>query len=139
VKLVIQEDGAGSFVCLEHLADGLPKGARRLGAVGHGEVEDGVGGGDVHPSADAEVSVCPCRIGGARGGEVMQQPKFPTRGLKRRRPLGVVGGFQLQGHGDVELDVDGGKGQRTGAESAASEMVLMAQGRGRRGQAAQSG
>jgi hypothetical protein len=107
---VIQEDGAGSFVCLEHLADGLPKGARRLGAVGHGEVEDGVGGGDVHPSADAEVSVCPCRIGGARGGEVMQQPKFPTRGLKRRRPLGVVGGFQLQGHGDVELDVDGGKG-----------------------------
>jgi hypothetical protein len=64
VKLVIQEDGAGSFVCLEHLADGLPKGARRLGAVGHGEVEDGVGGGAVHPSADAEVSLCPCRIGG---------------------------------------------------------------------------
>jgi hypothetical protein len=113
VKLVIQEDGVGSFVCLEHLVDGLPKGARHLGVVGHGEVEDGIGGGVVHPSADAEVSLCPCRFGGARGGgggEVMQQPKFPTCGLKRRRPLGVVGGFQLQGHGDVELDVDGGKG-----------------------------
>ena len=113
VEFVIQEDGARSFVRLEHSADGRPKGARRLRVVGHGEVEDGVGDGAVHPSADAEVSLRPGLVGGARGGgggEMVQQPEFPTRGLERRRPLGEVGGLQLKGHGDVELDVDGGEG-----------------------------
>lgn len=86
VKLVIQEDGARSFVCLEHPADGRPKNARCLRVVGYGEVEDGVGDGAVHPSADAEVSLFPGLVGGARGGgggEMMQQPELPTRGLER--------------------------------------------------------
>jgi hypothetical protein len=63
VELVIQEDGAWSFVRLEHLADGRPKGTHRLLVVGHGEVEDGVGDGAVHPSADVEVSLQPGLIG----------------------------------------------------------------------------
>jgi len=73
VELVIQEDGARSFVRLEHRADGRPKGARRLLVVGHGEVEDGVGDGAVHPSADAEVSLQPGLVGvrGGDGGEMM--------------------------------------------------------------------
>ena len=65
---MIQEDGVRSFVCLEHPADGRPKSARRLRVVGHGEVEDGVRDGAVHPSADAEISLCPGLVGGARGG-----------------------------------------------------------------------
>jgi hypothetical protein len=87
VKLVIQEDGARSLVGLEHPADGCPKSARRLRVVGHGEVEDGVGDGAVHPAADAEVRLCPDLVSGTRGGgggEMMQQPELPTHGLERR-------------------------------------------------------
>jgi hypothetical protein len=87
VELVIQEDGARSLVGLEHPADGRPKSARRLRVVGHGEVEDGVGDGAVHPAADAEVRLCPDLVGGTQGGgggEMMQQPELPTSGLERR-------------------------------------------------------
>lgn len=120
VELVIQEDGARSFVRLEHRADGRPKSARRLRVVGHGEVEDGVRDGAVHPSADAEVSLRPglVRARGGGGGEMMQQPEFPTCGLERRRPFGEVGGLQLKSHGDVELDVDGGEGADHGGSIA---------------------
>ena len=41
---------------------------------------------------------------------MMLQPKLATCGHEHRRPLGEVGGLQLKGHGDMELDVDGGEG-----------------------------
>jgi hypothetical protein len=44
---------------------------------------------------------------------MMLQPEFPTGGLERRRPLSEVRGLQLKGHGDVELDVDGGEAGRS--------------------------
>lgn len=113
VELVIEEDGTRRFVRLEHVVDGLPQRACRLLIVGHGEVEDGVGGGAVHPSADAEVSLLPGFVGGARGGggvEVAQQAKLPAHGAESRRPLGEVGGLQLEDHGDVQLDIGSGEG-----------------------------
>ena len=107
VELVTQEDGAGRLVSLVQVGDGRPELAGGLLGAGHSEVEDGVGDGAEDPTADAEVSLHPCIIGGRRGDDVKvrEQPEFATHGVESCGPLGVVGGSQLEGHGDVGLDV----------------------------------
>ena len=41
---------------------------------------------------------------------MLQQAKLPAHGAESHRPLGEVGGLQLEDHGDVQLDIDSGEG-----------------------------
>ena len=79
----------------------------------HGEVEDGVVAGAVHPATDASVGLRPRGVSRARSLraiDVAEQPVLGAEGGEERLLLGVIGALEAEGDRDVLLDVDGGIG-----------------------------
>jgi len=112
VELLPEDDSARLLVRLEQGLDGDVQGTRVLIRL-HGEVEDGVVAGAVHPATDASVGLRPRGVSRARSLraiDVAEQPVLGAEGGEERLPLGVIGALEAEGDRDVLLDVDGGIG-----------------------------
>ena len=109
MEFLLEDDGVGLLICLEQSLDGDVHGASVLIGL-HGEVEDGVVDGAVHPAADAGVGLGPQRVsrtGGRCAVDVTEQLVLATEGGEEGLPLGVVRSLEAEHDGDVLLDVDG--------------------------------
>ena len=116
VELLLEDDGAGLLVRLEQGLDGDVQRACILIGL-HGEVEDGVFNGAIHPAANASVGLRPrgiSRACGRRAVDVTEQPVLAAEGGEERLPLGVVGALEAEVDRDMLLDVDGGVGGEEG-------------------------
>jgi hypothetical protein len=122
VELLLEDDGARLLVCLEQPLNGDVQRARVLIGL-HGEVEDGVFGGVVHPASNTIIRLRPQGVVGTRSHraiDVALQTVLPAQSGEEGLPLGEVGARQAQLDRDVLLDVDGGVGgEEAGGDSIA--------------------
>jgi hypothetical protein len=112
VELLLENDGAGFLVRLEQGLDGDIECAGVLIGL-HGEVEDGVFDGIVHPAANASVGLRPrgvSRTGVSSAVDVAEQAILATEGGEEGLPLGVVGTLEAEIDRDMLLHVDRGVG-----------------------------
>ena len=120
VELLLEDDGAGLLVRLEQRLDGDVQCAGILIGL-HGEVEDRVFNGAVHPAANAGVGLRPRGVSRARGRravDVAEQSVLAAEGGEEGLPLGVVGTLKAEVDRDVLLHVDGGISREEGWSNA---------------------
>ena len=141
-ELLLEDDGVGLLIRLEQSLDGDVQGASVLIGL-HGEVEDGVVDGAVHPAADAGVRLGPQRVsrtGGRCAVDVTEQPVLAAESGEEGLPLGVVWSLEAERDWDMLLDVDGNirgvEQRRNGIShstaSSRAENARRSGGRGRR-------
>jgi hypothetical protein len=112
VELLLEDDSARLLVCLEQGLNGDVQGAGVLIGL-HGEVENDVVGGVVHPPANTRVRLRPrwiLRARNHRAVDVAEQLVLAAEGGEESLPLGVVGALEAEVDRHVLLHVDGGVG-----------------------------
>ena len=98
------------LVLLEQGLDGDEQDTRILIRF-HGEVENLIIDGAVHPATDAGIRLRPRGVSRAhilRAIDVTEQPVLGAESGEERLPLGEVGALEAEGDRDVLLHVDGG-------------------------------
>ena len=132
VEFLAEDDGARFLVSLEQSLDGDVEGAGVVVGVFHGEVEERIIDGAVHPAANAGIRLRPCwvsRMRGQRAVDVAKEPVLGAEGGEERLPLIIVGALEAEDDRHVLLDVDGS----VGSEERRSEGARHGAAGGRRG------
>jgi hypothetical protein len=111
VELLLEDDGARLLVRLEQSLNGDVQGAAVLIRL-HGEIEDVIISGVVHPPANTRVGPRPQGISRSRRHCAVDvaQAVLAAEGGKEGFPLGVVGALETEIDQHVLLHVDGGVG-----------------------------
>ena len=112
VEFLPKDDRPRLLVRLEQSLDGDVQSMRILIRL-HGEVEDGVVAGVVHPPANAGVGLGPRRVSrtsSLRVVDVSEQSVLPANSGEEGLPLGVIGTLETEDDQDVLLDVDNSVG-----------------------------